>query len=316
MHGPPVRALVVVLVIQVVLGAGIVVAAVNGFPLIGGGGDPARDEQRSAGAPLAPRPAVDRFDEARAFALLRLQVDDIGPRVAGSPQARRLASAARRRLPRGRFEPLPGHPDLRNVVGTLPGRRPAIVVGAHYDTVDTPRGMPGANDGASGTAVVLELARALRRLPRPAGAREVRFVLFDGEEAPGDRDFADTGLRGSRAYVKAHRRAIGRMVLLDYVGDRELSLPREATSDTALWARLRAAARRVGVQRVFADSTGAAVLDDHTPFLKAGIPAIDLIDWPYRYFHTLQDTVDKTSPRSLDAVGEAVLELLLELRRS
>lgn len=277
------------------------------------GRDDAGGERSAVG--LAPRPAVDRFDAARAFDLLRHQVEAIGPRPAGSPAARRLARWARARLPRGRLEAVPGSdPDspLQNVVGTLPGRRPAVLVAAHYDTVDTPEGMPGANDGAAGTAVVLELARALR--PR-RGAREVRFVLFDGEEAPGDRDFLRRGLRGSRAHARAHARGIGEMILLDYVGDRELSLPREGSSDPALWAELRRAARRVGVLRAFPPGRGTVLADDHTPFLRAGVPAIDLIDWPYRHMHTLRDTVDKTSPRSLDAVGEAVLELVGDLRR-
>ncbi|HSD82169.1 MAG TPA: hypothetical protein VLB47_15990, partial [Solirubrobacteraceae bacterium] len=128
--GPPVRTLVVVLVVQLVLGAGIVLAAVNGFPLIGGGGDARRDEGAAAAPATAPRPTEDRFDAARAFALLRHQVEAIGPRPAGSAAAHRLAAWARARLPRGRYEPVPGHPGLRNVVGSLPGRRPAIVVAA------------------------------------------------------------------------------------------------------------------------------------------------------------------------------------------
>jgi Zn-dependent M28 family amino/carboxypeptidase len=271
---------------------------------------------------LAPRPTVDRFDGSRAFALERAQVEGIGPRPAGSAAARRTAAFARRRLPHGRYEAVPGpdraHP-LRNVVGTLPGRPPAVVVAAHFDTVDTPAGVPGANDGAAGTAVVLELARALQRA-RAAGRgrvpREVRFVLFDGEEAPGDRDFLRTGLRGSRAYARAHRHEVGEVVLLDYVGDRDLRLVREGSSDRRLWGRLRAAARAVGVGAAFPPGTGARIFDDHSPFLDAGIPAVDLIDWPYRFMHTPQDTVDKTSPRSLDAVGEAVLRLVQELRRS
>jgi glutaminyl-peptide cyclotransferase len=322
--GPPVRALVVVLIVQLVLGAGIVFAAVNGFPIIGGGGsahDAGTGTQRTSTttgpAPAtAPRPTIDRFDARRAFGLLRRQVDVFGPRPAGSPAARRLAAWAKPQLPGGRFEPVPGHAGLRNVVGTLPGRRPAILVAAHYDTVDTPAGMPGANDGAAGTAVLLELARALRAAPRPPRAREVRFVLFDGEEAPGDRDFLRTGLRGSRAYARAHARDTAAMILLDYVGDRDLSLPREGSSDGALWRRLRAAAADVGVGRAFPDRTGGVVYDDHTPFLDAGVPAIDLIDWPYRWMHTLQDTVDKTSPRSLDAVGEAVFRLVSQLART
>ncbi len=106
------------------------------------------------------------------------------------------------------------------------------------------------------------------------------------------------------------------MVLLDFIAQRQLSLPRELGSNAALWSRLRAAAARVGVARVFPNRTRDVVEDDHTPFAAAGIPAIDLIDFDYPYWHTVADTPDKLSVRSLDASGEAVLELLSPARRS
>src|SRR5215210_650249 len=276
--------------------------AVNGFPLIGGGGgDEAAPAPQRAADPAAQVPAarVDRFDAPRAFRLIRTQVA--------------LAQRLRPQLPDGRFESVPRHPGLRNVVGVLPGRRPAVVVGAHYDTEARPRGFVGANDSAAGTAGVIELARALRALPRPPDAREVRFVLFDGEEEPpGSTDFFADALRGSKAYVAAHAREVGAMILLDYVANAGLRLPREQTSNRELWGRMRAAAARVGVQAVFPARTQTAILDDHTPFLERSIPAIDLIDFSYRYKDTLRDTVDKLSVRSLDAVGESVLELVRE----
>jgi glutaminyl-peptide cyclotransferase len=293
------------------------VLAVNGFPLIGGGGgDDAATAPQRATAPTAAVPAarLDRFDAARAFGLIRTQVA-VGQRPAGSAKLRALAERLRRLLPSGRFEAVPGHRGLRNVVGVLPGRRPAIVVGAHYDTEARPRGFVGANDSAAGTAGVIELARALRALPRAANAREVRFVLFDGEEEPpGSTDFLADALRGSKAYAAAHAREVGALILLDYVANEGLRLPREQTSSRALWERMRAAAARVGVQAVFPPTTQNGILDDHTPFLERRIPAIDLIDFSYRYKDTLRDTVDKLSPRSLDAVGEAVLELVRELQ--
>ena len=259
-------------------------------------------------------PRIDRFDADRAWRLAELQVA-YGQRPAGSPQLRQLAVRLRRLLPNGRFEALPGEPGLRNVVGTLPGRRPGLLIGAHYDTLVEPAGFVGANNGAAGTAVVVEAARALRGLRRPSGAREVRFVLFDGEEPAGglpeeSTDFYSEGLRGSRAYVARHPGRTAAMVLLDYVGNRGLRLPREASSTPALWARLRAAARRVGAARFFPDETGTAIVDDHTPFLRAGVPAVDLIDWSYPG-HELSDRLDKLSRRSLDAVGETVVELTL-----
>ena len=202
---------------------------------------------------------------------------------------------------------------LRNVVGRVPGRRPAIVLGAHYDTEATVPGHVGANDGAAGTAAVVEAARALSRLPRPRGAREVRFVLFDGEEEPpGSRpeDFLRDALRGSRAYVRAHPGETHEMVLLDYVANRGLRLRREASSTAYLWDAVRAAARRVGAAAAFPPGTQPAILDDHTPFLQAGVPAVDLIDFSYRHADTPRDTPDKLSVRALDAVGETVVELL------
>jgi hypothetical protein len=305
--------LVVALVVQLVLGAGLIVVAVNGFPLIGGGGD-GKADRAPAVAPTVPTPTTDQFDAARAFALIRRELS-YGQRPAGSVQLRRLAEVLRRALPNGRFEPVPGHPGLRNVVGTIPGRGPAIVVGAHYDSEYHPKGFVGANDSAAGTAAVVELARDLRS----TSGREVRFVLFDGEEeGPGcsNARFVQCALRGSRAYVAAHRREVGQMVLLDYIANQGVRLPREGSSDPALWARLRAAARKVGVGAVFPATDQAKIYDDHTPFLRAGIPAVDLIDFSYRYADGLKDTIDKLSVASLDAVGEAVFELVSELRAS
>jgi acetylornithine deacetylase/succinyl-diaminopimelate desuccinylase-like protein len=290
------------------------VLAVNGFPLIGGGGDAAAP-QRASG-PLAPVPAarVNHFDTRRAFALIRMQVA-VGQRPAGSPQLRALAERLRPLLPNSSFEDVPGHPRLRNIVGVLPGRGPAIVLGAHYDSEFHPRGFVGANDSAAGTAAVIEIARALRAEKRPANAREVRFVLFDGEEEPPDStDFYADALRGSKAYVRAHRGQVREMVLLDYIANKGLRLPRERSSSRALWQRMRAAGERVGVGAVFPATTQTTILDDHTPFLRAGIPAIDLIDFSYRYADTVRDTVDKLSERSLDAVGESTLALLRVLR--
>jgi hypothetical protein len=301
--------LVVALAVQVALGAALIVVAVNGFPLIGGGGDDHTTEPAAA----VPKATADHFDADRAFALIRRQVA-YGQRPAGSPQLRRLAVVLRRMLPNGRLEAVAGHPGLHNVVGTLPGSAPAIVVGAHYDSEYHPKGFVGANDSAAGTAAVVELARDLR----DTSGREVRFVLFDGEEeGPGcpNSRFAECALRGSRSYVAAHADEVGQMVLLDYIANKGVRLPREGSSDTALWSRVRAAARSVGVGAVFPPTRQTTIYDDHTPFLRAGIPAVDLIDFSYRYADGLQDTIDKLSVTSLDAVGETVYALVNGLRK-
>ena len=267
-------------------------------------------------APAAAAPRTDRFDAERAWSLVKMQLA-YGQRPAGSPQLQRLARRLRTRLPRGTFEPLPGQPGLRNIVGTIPGTRPGIVIAAHYDTLADPPGFVGANNGAAGSAVVVEAARALTRMKLPRG-REIRFVLFDGEEPPSglpeqDPNFEDHGLRGSRAYMSEHPDRTAAMVLLDYVGNKGLLLPREGNSDARLWSRLRSAARAVGAIGYFPRGTGPAFIDDHTPFLRAGVPAIDLIDGNYEG-HSKADTIDKLSRASLDAVGETIVELARILR--
>jgi hypothetical protein len=262
-----------------------------------------------AGGGDASLPA-GRFDAARAWADLRAQVA-LGPRPAGSAASRALAGRLRAELPGGRYEPVPG--GLRNVVGTLPGRGAAIVVGAHYDTKDLPR-FVGADDGAGGVAVVLGLARALRH-DRRACQRTIRFVMWDGEESPrGSSDFIDDGLRGSRADAVAHAGTTAAVIVVDLVADRDLSLPREASSDPALWERLRGSAARVGAGAAFPDRTGELLLDDHTPYLQRGVPAIDLIDFDYPPFHTAGDDLAAVSPRSLELVGESLVDLLRRMR--
>jgi glutaminyl-peptide cyclotransferase len=253
---------------------------------------------------------VDRFNEARAFALLREQVE-LGPRPAGSPASRRLAERLRRLLPNGRFQPVPN--GLRNVIGVVRGRNPrrTVVVGAHYDTKDLP-GFVGANDGASGTATVVELARTIKpRQLRPT----VVIVLFDGEESPKgapDNEFERYGLRGSKVAARTYKNAEA-MILLDFVGDKDLVTPRETNSNRALWAKLRAAAKRTGNGRHFPPATSGAVLDDHIPFIRAGVPSIDLIDFDFACWHRTCDDLSAVSPRSINATGETVLELLRSL---
>ena len=255
------------------------------------------------------------FDEQAAYELVRQQVE-AGQRPAGSPQLRRLADELVKLMPRGRFEPIPGEPGLRNVVGSVPGEKPAIVFGAHYDTLTKPKGFVGANNGAAGSAVVIEAARTLAAAP--ARGHEIRFILFDGEEPAGvlpksPAEFYRRGLRGSRAYVAAHPGETKAMVLLDYVGHKGLQLSREESSTPALWKQLVGAAGKVGASRYFDEEPTAAILDDHAPFLRSGVPAIDLIDWRYPG-HSLADRLDKISPQSLEAVGEMVVQLAGELR--
>jgi glutaminyl-peptide cyclotransferase len=265
--------------------------------------------ERPPAATAAPAARVDRFDGSRAWAMLRHQVQ-LGPRPAGSAASRKLAAYIRARLPHGRYEKLPG--GLRNVAGEIPGEGKAILVAAHYDTKDIPD-FVGANDGAGGTAQMLQLAAELRAMKRPAGAPPIRFVAFDGEEATDDADFYGTGLRGSKPYARTHAKQLRAMILLDFVADKDLAIPRDASSDPALWAKLRAAARRVGSGAAFPDEEQGTVEDDHTPFIRRGVPSIDLIDFTFPCWHQPCDDLTAVSQKSLDTSGEAVLELLREL---
>ena len=287
------------LAVQVAIGLTLVaLVATDNLPFV---------EDDAANGSSTPTAKVDRFDGAAAFRLLRRQIE-IGPRPAGSPESQRLARLLKRIVPRGRYQDVPN--GLRNVFGTVRGREPGyIVVGAHYDTKDIP-GFVGANDGASGTAVVAQLARTLRR-PR----HTIHYVFFDGEEAPRgipDVEFARYGLRGSKVAAPAFRDARA-MILLDFVGDKHLAIKREGYSDVRLWNRLRAVAKRVGAGGVFPASIQGGMLDDHLPFRRLGVRSIDLIDFDFPCWHRTCDDLSAVSERSVDAVGETMYELLKEL---
>jgi hypothetical protein len=253
-------------------------------------------------------PAQDRFDGQRAWKLLERQVA-LGERPAGSPASRKLAAYLKRRVPNGRYQQVPD--GLRNVVGSVPGRDrdQVVLVGAHYDTKDI-RGFVGANDGASGTAVTLRLAREIE--PRTIDPT-LLFVFFDGEESPrsaGPGEFEEKGLRGSKVAARRFADKVDRMILLDFVGDKDLSIPRESYSRRRLWSRLRAAANRAGTSETFPEGTAGGVLDDHIPFLQGGVPAIDLIDFDFDCWHRACDDLSAVSEDSLDRVGETMMELL------
>jgi glutaminyl-peptide cyclotransferase len=294
------RPLFAVLGAQLVVGVVFLALVASGnLPFTGGDGGSASSGKAAARA--------DRFDGPAAFRLLKLQLS-YGPRPAGSRASRRLAAKLRRLLPHGRYQSVPG--GLRNVVGTVPGKEPRrfVVVGAHYDSKDIP-GFLGANDGAGGTAAVVELARRLKA--RTIGPT-VEFVLFDGEESPRgvpDSQFLARGLRGSKVAARRFRDAEA-MILLDFVADRDLSIPQEGTSDPGLWLRLRKAAARARVGRYYPDSVGGGIYDDHTPFQRRGVPSIDLIDFDFPCFHKTCDDLSAVSESSLDASGEAVAHLL------
>jgi glutaminyl-peptide cyclotransferase len=287
-----------------------------------------RDEPpiEAPGAKAAQRAAA-RFDAKRAFADLESQVR-LGERPAGSAANRRLTELLASRLRDAGLREVGIQRPNRNVVGVIPGREPgAIVVGAHHDTKDRiPGRFVGANDGASGVAVALELARAL---PDRVQGPSIHIALFDAEEARGDRPFEQDGTRGSSQYVR-YAEAGGRqgsppldeiasMVLFDLVGDCDLQIPLEENSNPELYELFRDAALELdpdGGGAPFDGETGG-VLDDHIPFAEAGVSAVDLIDFQYgpgpapgEWFHTDEDDLAKVCPESLAAVGRPALLVL------
>ena len=257
-----------------------------------------------ASAPVHPGAP---FDGDYAYQVTKLQLS-YGPRPAGSAAQRAAAAKLVRLLPGGHFEAVPG--GLRNIVGSVPGRLPAILLVAHYDTTDVP-GYLGANNSAAGVGAVIAIAKSLRSDPRRPGQAAVRFLLTDGEEAPsGFKDFYAEGLRGSRAYAAAHAKELREAIVLDFIAVRDLRLTRDVTSDVPLWARLRQAAARAGTRSLFPPASQGAVMDDHTPFLRAGIPAVDLIDFRYACWQKLCDDLSQVSETNLTRVGRTVLELI------
>jgi Zn-dependent M28 family amino/carboxypeptidase len=207
---------------------------------------------------------------------------------------------------------------MANIIATYgPAAGTRVLLCAHWDTrpiadrdpvpANRSQPIPGANDGASGVAVLMELSRILRASPPKVG---VTIVLFDGEDWGrslddmffGSRYFADHPVGGPFRYA----------ILLDMVGDASLQLPRERNSHEqarTVVDKVWQAAADLGHSE-FRSTVGQAIYDDHLPLLAKGIPAIDIIDFDYPYWHTLQDTTDKCSPRSLKIVGDVVRRVI------
>jgi Zn-dependent M28 family amino/carboxypeptidase len=272
--------------------------------------------------------AQGSFNGGRAFEDLKHLVS-YGPRPAGSPalaESRRWIISQLRQAGAQVEEdsftastPVGAIP-MTNIIARFPGTEPKVeMVTGHYDTkrFDDFR-FVGANDGASSAALLLELARALQ------GRKHVLtywLVFFDGEEAV--REWTDTdSVYGSRHLVQklSSDGELGRiqaMILVDMIGDSHLVIHREATSTPWLTDAVFTAAHRLGYTKQFLDSP-TSVGDDHIPFLNAGVPATDLIDFDPDdgYWHTAKDTVDHCSPLSLTIVGRVVLATLDDLERS
>ena len=169
--------------------------------------------------------------------------------------------------------------------------------------------VPGANDGASGAAVLLELARTLTAVPPK---QKVTMVLFDGEDY--GSELKDMFL-GSRVFAERYQDPPPDWaVLLDMVGDQDLRLAPELISQQRapeVVERIWSAAARAGCT-AFVRNPWPAIMDDHVSLLDKGIPCVDVIDFDYPYWHTTADTPDKCAPASLEQVGRAVLQALAD----
>jgi len=297
-------------------------------------GSSIRKESHRTGSAEPPR-----FSGRRAYQFLLAQTD-LGPRNPNSPGHQQclsyLESTLRLSADEVRLQRFtqPGYDGevlrLTNIIASFrPERRDRILLCAHWDTRpraehdpdSTRRGDPilGANDGASGVAVLLELASLMRQSPPPVG---VDIVLFDGEDYGREGDHA-MYLLGSRFF--AARRPPDYVprygLLLDMVGDAELEILQEQTSlEYAPGAveKVWNTAAALGI-RQFVRAPGGEILDDHIPLNESGIPTVNIIDFNYpdvshRYWHTQMDTPDKCSPESLEAVGRVITHTIYSER--
>lgn len=284
--------------------------------------------------------SVPRFDGKRAFEFLVAQTN-FGPRVPNTEAHRNCLNFITREL--GQLADTVYHQPFRhtgydgkllyltNIVASW--NREAqrrILLCAHWDSrpwadqdpdpVNRSKAVPGANDGASGVAVLLEIARHLKTQSPSVG---VEIVLFDGEDYGRAGDL-DHFVLGSKYFVQQMRKPFAYEfgILLDMVGDSQLEILKERNSlryapdiIDLVWS----AARDVG-STSFVDVIGDEVYDDHVPLNEAGVKTIDIIDFAYpdqshRYWHTVEDTPDKCSPESLEEVGNVVLYVIYQILR-
>lgn len=278
---------------------------------------------------------LPEFDGQAAFRYLTAQCD-FGPRIPGtSGHAKcrdflvKILKQEKARVSRQSFPAILG-PDRKsvrasNIIARFhPNKEPRILLCAHWDTrpwadqdpdpLNRQQPLTGANDGASGVAVLLEIAGILSEEEPPVG---VDIVLFDAEDL-GESGSEEGWIQGSTYYANSlspsDRPLFG--ILLDMIGDRDLQIFQESYSREyarEVVERVWETARSLNLP-AFKPSVKYSVLDDHIPFLRVGIPCIDLIDFDYPHWHTTADTPDKCSPESLAQVGKLLVALIYGLR--
>lgn len=255
------------------------------------------------------------FQGEQALALAQQQCD-FGPRATGTPAGWRTGDWIIAQLQTAGWEVethefLWNETPVRNIIGRAgpaAAPTPALMLAAHYDTrriADQDpnpllRTLPvlGGNDGASGVAVLLELVRVLDRdaLPHPV------WLAFVDAEDNGSIEGWEWAI-GSTRLAEEMDPLPAALILVDMVGDTAQRIPFEANSDPRLSQQLWALAAELGYGDVFLPEIGPALIDDHIPFLRRGVPAVDIIDFDYPEWHTTADTCDKLSPASLERVG-------------
>lgn len=277
--------------------------------------------------PWAPDKApLPQIDAQRAFAYTR-EVTAFGPRYMGSENHKRLERYLIDHLKGDQVvddaftaDTVEGKFPVRNIIAKFPGTKDGIIViMGHYDTNYPLRviGYVGANDGGSSTAILLEFANQLRGT-EPGKKREgysVWLVWTDGEEAVKTWSDSDS-LYGTRHLAEKWEqdgtlKKIKALMVMDMIGDADLNIDRDTNSTPWLLDLIHAAAEREGYQSHFYARQGA-IEDDHLPFVKRGVPSADVIDLDYGYnnvfHHTAQDTMDKLSSKSLEIVGDTIME--------
>ena len=268
---------------------------------------------------------AEAFDSGKAWEHLRQQVG-FGPRPAGSAalaQCRQYIlsqlKAAGITAREDAFEsdtPL-GRVRMVNIIATIPGRRQdRIALATHYDTkLFREFRFVGASDGASSTAAVLELARVLKARRNDY---TIELLFFDGEEAVVEWRGNDNTY-GSRHYVQAAQKAgtlggLKALILLDMIGDRNLVIRRDSNSTRWLTEIIWDSAAKLGYGANFPNEE-TTIDDDHIAFVRAGVPSVDVIDLDYPAWHTAQDDLDHVSARSLQIVGDVILDALPQIEK-
>ena len=260
-----------------------------------------------------PEPASVSFDGQRAYADVQTQVA-FGPRSPGTDGHAQIVAWMRAELESAGWQvevqesEALGHP-VQNIVAKRGDASPQIILGAHYDSrmyadndpdpASHTQPVPAANDGASGVAVLLELARTL-----PKDSVPTWLVFFDAED--NGRIEGWDWILGSREFVKNNVLQPRAVVVIDMIGDADLNIYKERNSNAGLTDEIWGVANSLGYEKQFIAEYKYSMEDDHTPFLEAGIPAVDIIDFDYPYWHTVGDTTDKVSAESLEVVGKTL----------